>query len=60
MYTAYKVWAADCNHKPLTKTSFAKRLPKVMQEYRPDIEAYRTSNSRGWRKAEDQHYMELL
>lgn len=60
IYAAYKYWAADCNHKPLTKTSFAKRLPKVMQAYRPDIEPYRSSTARGWRKAEDQRVFELL
>lgn len=60
IYAAYKFWAADCNHKPLTKTSFAKRLPKVMQEYRPDLEQYRSSKSRGWRKVEDQRTIDLL
>lgn len=60
IYAEYKFWAADANHKPLTKTSFAKRLPKVMERYRPDIEAYRSSTARGWRKAEDQRTFELL
>lgn len=60
IYAAYKVWAADCNHKPLTKTSFAKRLPKTMQEYRPDMEQFRSSKTRGWRKCEDQREVELL
>ena len=60
IYSAYKFWAADANHKPMTKTSFAKRLPKAMQEYRPDIEAYRSSSSRGWRKVEEQTHIEYL
>lgn len=53
IYSAYKFWAADANHKALTKTSFQKRLPKTMREYRPDIEPYRNGQARGWRKIEN-------
>lgn len=60
IYNNYKFWAADCNHKPLTKTSFAKRLPKLMQEYRTDLEQYRSRSSRGWRKCETNKEVELL
>jgi phage/plasmid-associated DNA primase len=60
MYRNYTAWADESRHKALTKTSFAKRLPKVMREYRPDLEQYRSGNVRGWRRIEDNKEVELL
>ena len=53
LYRNYSVWAAECNHKPMAKTQFGKRLPKTMREYRPDIEPYRSGLIRGWRKVDN-------
>ena len=53
IYRAYVSWAAECNHKPLTKTSFAKRLPKTFREYRPDIIDWRGGKARGWQKDDE-------
>lgn len=60
MYRNYTAWADESRHKALTKTSFAKRLPKVMREYRSDLEQYRSGNVRGWRRIEDNKEVELL
>lgn len=60
IYRNYTAWADECRHKPLTKTSFKNRLPKVMREYRTDLEPYRSSNLRGWRKVEDNKEVELI
>lgn len=60
LYRNYVVWADECRHKPMAKTSFGQKLPKIMREYRNDLEAYRTSKSRGWRKCEEQREVELL
>lgn len=50
IYKNYTFWSAECNHKPLSKTQFSKRLPKIMREYRADIEPYRSGTIRGWRE----------
>lgn len=50
IYKNYSYWAVECNHKPMAKTQFSKRLPKVMREYREDIEQYRSGAIRGWRE----------
>lgn len=60
MYRAYASWADESRHKALAKTSFDKRLPKVMREYRTDIEQYRKGSNRGWRKVENNEGVELL
>lgn len=60
IYRNYAFWANECNHKPLAKTQFSKRLPKVMREYRTDLEPYRAGSSRGWRKCENRSEVELL
>lgn len=59
MYRNYTAWCDESRHKPLTKTSFLKRLPKVMREYRDDLEQYR-SKTRGWRKVEEINSATLL
>lgn len=50
LYKNYTVWCAECNHKPMTKTNFAQKVPKIFEKYRTDLERYRSSSSRGWRK----------
>lgn len=60
IYANYVAWAAECNHRPLAKTQFEKRLPKAIQVYRPDIEDWRCGKIRGWQKVEDQKRFELL
>ena len=60
LYTAYKFWAAECNHKPMTKTAFVRKIPKIIQANRPDMEPYQYGNSRGWRKVEEQGKEVLL
>lgn len=49
LYRNYRAWCDESGHKFMAKTSFDKRIPKVFREYRPDLEPYRTSKSRGWR-----------
>lgn len=60
LYRNYTAWADECRHKALAKTQFGKRLPKLMREYRTDLEPYRSGNTRGWRKVEDNKEVELI
>ena len=53
LYQRYKIWCADCNHNALSKTSFSKRVPKLMLEYHKDIQRYVTSNERGYKKFDE-------
>lgn len=53
LYSQYKYWCEDSGHNPLARNTFAKRISKVIKEYRPDIIAYRTSTERGYEANEE-------
>lgn len=53
LYANYAMWADNSRHNAMSRTRFSQRVPKVFRERRPDLETYRTSKSRGWRKIED-------
>lgn len=60
LYLNYATWCDTSRHKPMAKTSFEKRIPKIFRQYRGDLEQYRTRKSRGWRKIETNTVTELL
>lgn len=50
-YRAYTAWCAESNHHVMSKNSFLKRVANLINEYRPDIERFRTATIRGYQKA---------
>lgn len=60
LYRDYRAWCDECGHKFMAKTSFEKRIPKIFREQRDDLESFRTSKSRGWRKKDTITVTELL
>ncbi|MBO5969012.1 MAG: toprim domain-containing protein [Clostridia bacterium] len=52
LYRNYTAWCDESRHKALAKTSFEKRIPKAFREYRGDLEPFKTSKFRGWRKVD--------
>lgn len=60
LYREYRAWCDVAGHHFMPKTSFEKRIPKVFREYRHDLEPFRTSKMRGWRRLETHSVTELL
>ena len=60
LYRGYCSWCDESRHKPMTKTSFEKRIPKVFREHRGDLESFKSGNVRGWRKVEEVILGQLL
>jgi hypothetical protein len=60
LYLNYATWCDTSRHKPMAKTSFEKRIPKIFRQYRGDLEQFRSRNLRGWRKIETNTVTELL
>lgn len=60
LYRNYRSWCDESGHKFMAKTSFDKRIPKIFREYRNDLEPFRTSKMRGWRKIDTITVTELL
>lgn len=48
LYELYKYWCEDSGHNPLARNTFQKRVAKAFKEYRPELEAYKYKNERGW------------
>jgi putative DNA primase/helicase len=60
LYLNYATWCDTSRHKPMAKTSFEKRIPKIFRQYRGDLEQFRSRNLRGWRKIETVSDTDLL
>ena len=54
LYRNYAAWCDECRHKAMAKTQFSRRVVKTFYDYRPDLEQFRTSTFRGWRKSNPQ------
>lgn len=52
-YKAYTYWCDESNHHAMARNSFSKRVAPLITEYRRDIEKYRTSSGRGYRKVKE-------
>ena len=51
LYSDYKYWCDTNNFKPINSRAFFMSAAKYFKEYRPDIEQFRTSDTRGYRPA---------
>ncbi len=60
LYRNYRAWCDESGHKFMAKTSFDKRIAKIFRECRADLEQFRTSDIRGWRKIEQIYNGEIL
>ena len=48
LYKAYQLW--NIGEHILSPSVFAKRISLVFKEHRPDLQGFRTCDTRGWQK----------